>query len=211
MTDEAGFIQAILAAPQDDGLRLVYADWLEERGDTRADFLRTQVLFASLRPKHPRRAILARRLRQLRQSLDAAWLASLDRPPIENCGLQFRFACPKQWEALRPTENASVRFCDRCERRVFYCHSVGEARGLALRGECVAVDTTLTRNPGDVTPPPASGPGRPRVERVTLGIVRIALPDRARGEDEDNGDWEHRQRDGRRGRNRRRRQPQGEG
>jgi uncharacterized protein (TIGR02996 family) len=37
------FIRAICASPDDDALRLVYADWLEEHGDpARADFIRLQ-------------------------------------------------------------------------------------------------------------------------------------------------------------------------
>lgn len=37
--DEA-FVEAICAAPADDVARLVYADWLEERGDSRGNYLR---------------------------------------------------------------------------------------------------------------------------------------------------------------------------
>ncbi|WP_439625976.1 TIGR02996 domain-containing protein [Gemmata sp.] len=41
--DEAGFLAAICAAPDDDTPRLVYADWLQERGDeARAEFIRVQ-------------------------------------------------------------------------------------------------------------------------------------------------------------------------
>jgi uncharacterized protein (TIGR02996 family) len=37
------FLQAICAKPEDDTPRLVYADWLEEQGDTdRAEFIRVQ-------------------------------------------------------------------------------------------------------------------------------------------------------------------------
>lgn len=43
MDDEA-FLEAIRASPQDDRVRLVYADWLEEHGDAdRAEFIRTQI------------------------------------------------------------------------------------------------------------------------------------------------------------------------
>ena len=43
MINETAFLAAIVAAPKDDSLRLVYADWLEERGDTdRAEFIRLQ-------------------------------------------------------------------------------------------------------------------------------------------------------------------------
>jgi uncharacterized protein (TIGR02996 family) len=42
--DEEGFLLAIAADPTDDTARLVYADWLEERGDPRADYLRLVTL-----------------------------------------------------------------------------------------------------------------------------------------------------------------------
>jgi uncharacterized protein (TIGR02996 family) len=38
--NEQAFLQAIKDRPDDDDLLLVYADWLEERGDQRAEFLR---------------------------------------------------------------------------------------------------------------------------------------------------------------------------
>jgi uncharacterized protein (TIGR02996 family) len=40
MTHDEAFLQAILDAPEDAHSRLVYADWLEERGETRAVALR---------------------------------------------------------------------------------------------------------------------------------------------------------------------------
>jgi uncharacterized protein (TIGR02996 family) len=42
MTDEDAFIRALAAHPDDSAAKLVYADWLEERGETaRADYLRS--------------------------------------------------------------------------------------------------------------------------------------------------------------------------
>jgi uncharacterized protein (TIGR02996 family) len=46
MNDEAAFLAAIHTAPEDDNLRLVYADWLEERGDLRGEYLRLEHQFA---------------------------------------------------------------------------------------------------------------------------------------------------------------------
>lgn len=44
MPDHQTFLRAICAAPDADGPRLVYADWLEERGECdRAEFIRTQI------------------------------------------------------------------------------------------------------------------------------------------------------------------------
>src|SRR5262249_36968134 len=34
------FLDAILEAPEDDAVRLIYADWLEEQGDPRGEFIR---------------------------------------------------------------------------------------------------------------------------------------------------------------------------
>lgn len=45
----AGFIADIVEHPEDDSIRLIYTDWLEEHGDPeRAEFIRVQVeLWAS--------------------------------------------------------------------------------------------------------------------------------------------------------------------
>lgn len=40
MDKEAAFVQAMQAEPQDAALRLVFADWLEEHGDPRAELIR---------------------------------------------------------------------------------------------------------------------------------------------------------------------------
>lgn len=40
MTDERAFLTAILEQPDNDARKLVYADWLEERGDPRGEYLR---------------------------------------------------------------------------------------------------------------------------------------------------------------------------
>lgn len=47
MSSEKSFLKAIHAAPDDDALRLVYADWLDERGDPRGEFIRIQVARAA--------------------------------------------------------------------------------------------------------------------------------------------------------------------
>ena len=43
MTDDRAFLEAIAADPDDEATRLVYADWLEEHGDSRAQFLRLEI------------------------------------------------------------------------------------------------------------------------------------------------------------------------
>jgi uncharacterized protein (TIGR02996 family) len=48
MTDEDAFLLALRSAPGDDTLRLVYADWLEERGYSRSEYLRVTYEAAGL-------------------------------------------------------------------------------------------------------------------------------------------------------------------
>ena len=49
-SDEAAFLAAIIAAPEDDTVRLAYADWLDEQGHpARAGYIRRRILgFSSL-------------------------------------------------------------------------------------------------------------------------------------------------------------------
>lgn len=42
MTEHDAFIQAIVESPDDDGLRLIFADWLDEHDDPRGEFIRIQ-------------------------------------------------------------------------------------------------------------------------------------------------------------------------
>lgn len=46
-TDELGFLGKILESPDDDAPRLVFADWLDERGDPRGEFIQVQVELAN--------------------------------------------------------------------------------------------------------------------------------------------------------------------
>jgi uncharacterized protein (TIGR02996 family) len=41
--EENAFLASLRASPADDTTRLVYADWLDERGDRRGEFLRVAV------------------------------------------------------------------------------------------------------------------------------------------------------------------------
>ncbi|HEY7153921.1 MAG TPA: TIGR02996 domain-containing protein [Gemmataceae bacterium] len=55
MTHHDAFLQAIREAPEDDTPRLVYADWLDENGDSeRAEFIRVQCDLARREPSDPR-------------------------------------------------------------------------------------------------------------------------------------------------------------
>src|SRR4051794_21614639 len=59
------FLRSIIENPDDDSRRLVYADWLDGRGDPRGEFIRVQCELARLSEVDPRRAELEARERRL--------------------------------------------------------------------------------------------------------------------------------------------------
>lgn len=64
------FVDAILAEPDDDAPRLIYADWLEERGDPRAEFIRVQVEMATLAKPYRRTSMYSLPMPQPRERKD---------------------------------------------------------------------------------------------------------------------------------------------
>ena len=68
MNDEDNFLRAIQADPDDAMLRLVYADWLEEQGDVRGEYLRLTHQLTQF----------PSRLQQLKSQIDPNWLTVLE-------------------------------------------------------------------------------------------------------------------------------------
>jgi uncharacterized protein (TIGR02996 family) len=98
-SDDQAFLDAIRANPGDDALRLVYADWLEERGDPRGEFLRLESALAKIRADDESHGTLKARWSALRVGLDTAWLTALNRFPrsisvlsVENTSVPNLFA-----------------------------------------------------------------------------------------------------------------------
>src|SRR3954465_13878190 len=78
MSGESAFLSAIREAPEDDGPRLVFADWLEDHGDpARADFIRVQCELARLERDDERGAELKRREKQLLDENEGRWAEGL--------------------------------------------------------------------------------------------------------------------------------------
>lgn len=81
MSDESAFLAAIIAQPDDDTLRLVYADWLDEQGDAdRAEFIRLQIRLAGMSWEDPKRDAVYQRTRELFNLHKDAWRAGLPSP-----------------------------------------------------------------------------------------------------------------------------------
>ena len=63
--DDEGFLSALRENPNDDVTRLIYADWLQERGDVRGEYLRLEHELSRI----------PLRLAHLRPQIDPEWLA----------------------------------------------------------------------------------------------------------------------------------------
>jgi uncharacterized protein (TIGR02996 family) len=80
MSLKRSFLADILANPEDDTPRLVFADWLDEHDQSeRADFIRVQVELAKMPGDDPRRAPLKQREEQLRKAHAGRWRRQLPR------------------------------------------------------------------------------------------------------------------------------------
>lgn len=71
--EEARFLERICAEPADDGPRLIYADWLDERDNPRGEFIRVQIALARLSREDPRRPKLLDREAVLLARHHARW------------------------------------------------------------------------------------------------------------------------------------------
>src|SRR5262249_53104732 len=159
------FLRAIAYDPENDTPRLIYADWLEEQGDPRGEYLRLECYLATLAQDNPQFDRLVVRFRELHGRIDPDWRVAVARSKVERCRL-FEFRCPKRWEKLRRTADCTVRFCTACHEEVFYCDSILEARQHAERGRCVAIDVAVPRRDGDLE-------DEERFEGIPLGFMEF--------------------------------------
>lgn len=187
MTDEDAFLRKLLDSPADDVVRLVYADWLDERGDTaKAEFLRLETETGQ---RKQRRKQVAKRLQELAADLNTKWLAVVSKLQIENCpvgGTRVEFPwqegrekptylCPKRWEQLQPTRENGVRFCENCQENVYYCDTIQVGRDHVEQGHCVVVDLGVIRKARDLEPRDTFTMGRFTAEYYEREEERLRL------------------------------------
>jgi uncharacterized protein (TIGR02996 family) len=78
MTQGDALLEAIRDEPDDEGLRLVYADWLEENGDdAKAELIRVQCTLARLPSHGSERERLKTRERELLHKYEKVWLGAM--------------------------------------------------------------------------------------------------------------------------------------
>jgi uncharacterized protein (TIGR02996 family) len=130
MSDEVGLLRGILDAPDDDVPRLGYADWLEERGDVRAEFIRTQCAAARMAAGDDRLAALRERAWQLLARHGRDWCAPLGLEPAA-CEFRRGFVEKVEITAERFLERAETLLASAPIRRVHFLHAAGHVGGLA--------------------------------------------------------------------------------
>lgn len=56
---------------------------------------------------------------------------------IRNC--EFRFKCPKDWDALEPTDRDDERYCNECNQIVYFSKTGKQLMAAIKEDRCVAV------------------------------------------------------------------------
>lgn len=80
MSQDQALLRAIIDSPDDDAARLVYADWLEEHGQSeRAEFIRVQIHRENLPADDAERSPLREREREILAQHEDAWRRELPR------------------------------------------------------------------------------------------------------------------------------------
>jgi len=137
--EEAVLVDGIVTG--DTASRVVYADWLEERGEVgRAAIVRE--LVAGGRPD----------LEMLERLVptNVRWRARVLEPAIEACPRGA--ACVGHWGKLEGCRRADLRRCGACTKLVLYCVNVPQARAHVAAGGTVVFDPFVLRWPDDLSP-----------------------------------------------------------
>ncbi len=119
---ERAFLEALRAKPDDEATRVVYADWLEQRGDPRAALVRD------------RKAPLAG---------DADWRRIAACARVQ-CG---RSNCWGEWHTFEAIENdEQLRRCQNCELAVRYCVTRTDIELAAWTSDPYVIDAGIDRD-----------------------------------------------------------------
>ena len=184
--DERAFLDATLAQPDDDTVRLVYADWLAENSEPdRGEFIRVQIELARTPPDddvtNRRRAVLFGRAAELLKAHRAAWLAPFapfaKESSFERGFVQF-LAVPakafvenaEKWTALTPLTRVKITTCSEVDR-VTRARTSWAARLLASPhlARLVSLDLEWLRITATDLEPLATQPDLSRLRELVLG------------------------------------------
>jgi uncharacterized protein (TIGR02996 family) len=126
---EQDFLVQLRAQPGDASIRMVYADWLEERGlKAKMELVKLREYLDTFIHKN---------------ACDLDWRVVAVRTPIEHCGMN---KCPKHWDALAPVAQSEfARHCGQCDKHVMFCAELAEVRAAAFDDRPVVFDIALDR------------------------------------------------------------------
>src|SRR5262249_24376684 len=146
------------AAPDDDAPRLVYADWLGERGDLRGELIAYQCQLARA-PNPLRRQTLARQVRDLLKAHGDAWAA-----PVPEGSRRYRWVrgfigtlsapapqlAPRAAELFgaHPIFDLEITGASDSDLSVIAQANLGPLRSLKLNGEATNLAMLLRAAPG---------------------------------------------------------------
>ena len=172
--EEKIFLKEIESNLDDDSARLVYADWLEERGDPRGEYLRLEYELISGDGTTDELSVTVERINRLNQSIAPDWLALVSRAAIEGCHANYLETrkCVGRWRKLQKTDQPTIRACHNCGNAVHFCTDLRNAKWLHRRqGSRVAVESTLERSRDDLRRP---GVSQPQPEELPTLTQRLA-------------------------------------
>ena len=109
MTQRDAFLESILAEPDDDTPRLIFADWLDEHDDPLGEFIRVQMQLASLPEDDERRPELKQRERRLLGAHGREWARAV-RPLVTDYEFRRGFVEEVRLDARRFPANAAALF-----------------------------------------------------------------------------------------------------
>jgi uncharacterized protein (TIGR02996 family) len=144
VTDENALLRAVIADPEDDAPRLIYADWLDENGQSqRAEFIRVQTALARMAVNDDRRPHLRRAERRLLRRWGGHWTEAL-RPAIVNYSFQRGFveavscfaddflSCGEPMFALAPIRSLLLTGAHHCAQQLSQCRYLHHPLSLIL-------------------------------------------------------------------------------
>jgi uncharacterized protein (TIGR02996 family) len=77
MTPDDAFLADIIENPDDNSVRLIYADYLDERDDPRGEFIRVQIELSTMPQDNPQWPRLKTRERQLQEHHEWKWVGPM--------------------------------------------------------------------------------------------------------------------------------------
>lgn len=174
MSTGTELLAAVVARLDDDGPRLVYADWLSERGDPRGEFIALQCELARASPRSTRHAELQAKLRALRPAHGESWEPQQLGPDVR-WGVRRGFA----WTVSAPASrllalgDSLLDAAPTLEAVTVSRFDVTAAAFLAWPLLPRFADVALHYLPGPQGPPGGPGPDRVALLSSLLGDARL--------------------------------------